>query len=277
MRYSLQKNPKKLFLLDLGNSRLNGGIFFVDKIYSKFSMPSKSGCSLEDYLTWFSQILSGEKIDDIGGVAISSVVPEDTPVLLKACQHFFTHAQSIVELDPTHTAIELCCETPTEVGADRVANFLGARHFFPQEKFPEHAILIFDCGTATTAGVLNSQNQFVGGLIAPGLQTSLEGLRLKASQLSGLDVPLIRPSKILGTNTIDNIQAGIYFSALGLMRELKNQLQTRRQFEKLIVIGTGGFSGLFKDEQIFDFHEPDLILWGLVEFWCHQFSEGGVA
>jgi type III pantothenate kinase len=279
MIFQAQMTPLKLFLLDLGNSRLNGGIFFAQQFHSKFSMPSKSGASVNDYMEWFQKILAAEASkEEITGVVISSVVPEETPILLEACRQFFTQAKAVLELNPTETSIELCCDHPSEVGADRVANMLGARHFFPQENFPYQDILIFDCGTATTAEILTAKNEFIGGLIAPGLKTSLEGLKLKASKLSGLEVPLIRPLKVLGTSTVDNIQAGIYFSALGLMKEMIHQLKKskpekpEKPEKRVIVIGTGGFSGLFKEEGVFDLHEPDLILWGLVEFWVEKFS-----
>jgi type III pantothenate kinase len=235
-------------------------------------MPSKAGFLIEDYKKWFREIINQDSdqtdlmADLINGVVISSVVPDDTPMLLRACREFFPHAE-ILELKPTETKIKLSCDEPSDVGADRVATMLGAQSLFPKQN-----LLIFDCGTATTAGFLTAEGEFIGGLIAAGLKTSLEGLTLKASQLSNLEISLIRPvnlqAEILGKNTIDNIQAGIYYSALGLMKEVIFRLAQDSVFKNnLRVIGTGGFSGFFKEEGVFDHWEPDLLLWGLVAFW----------
>jgi type III pantothenate kinase len=266
-----------LLLLDIGNSRLNGGIFFGDKLISTFSIPSKTGASCNEYKQWFREVFEREYHKNqelISGVVVSSVVPEDTPVLLQACREFCSQAKTILELKPTETSIKLCCDNPSEVGADRVSAMLGARFLHSISSKERHRnMVIFDCGSATTAQMLTQDGEFVGGLIAPGLKTSLEALTLKASQLGGLRMDVVRPTKIFGTNTVDNIQAGIYYAALGLIKEVIFRLEQESKYSDWLVIGTGGFSGLFKEEKIFDIHEPNLVLWGLVAFWFEKGAE----
>ncbi len=252
-----------IVVFDLGNSRLKGAIYTDEKgLYSRasFSFPalSHSPSSKDALREWLRQNFSEKKT--IEKVIISSVAPSKTPVLLEVCEDFFGF-EKVKRFTPLSTSIELCCDCPSEVGEDRAAAFLGARAFF----IHEGNFLVFDCGTATTAGFVNQHNQFTGGAILPGMGLALEALTMKAENLKALNVPLIKPPKALGTNTIDNIQSGLYYSTLGFMKEIKQEVLSLYGASQ--VIGTGGVSALFQEDGIFDFHNPDLVLWGLAAFW----------
>ncbi len=251
-----------IVVFDLGNSRLKGAIYSEEKgLYSRASFSFEGldpSLSIENALReWILDHFSERK--SIHNVMISSVAPSKTPFLLRVCGNLFG-VEKIQRFTPLSTSIQLCCDFPEEVGEDRVAAFLGARAFFVQEG----SFLVFDCGTATTAGFVNQHNQFTGGAILPGMRLGLDALTMNAENLRMLNVPLLKPLKALGTNTVDNIQSGLYYSTLGFMKEIKHAACSLYGSSR--VIGTGGFSSLFQEAGIFDFYDPDLVLWGLAAF-----------
>ena len=122
--------------------------------------------------------------------------------------------------------------------------------------------MVLDFGTAITVCVVTAKREYLGGLIVPGLRLSMEALEQNTARLPTVEIKV--PDALVGRTTVENIQAGLYYSALGMCKEVVARLKAGGQVsDQVKVIGTGGFSRLFLEEGIFDAHEPDLVLKGL--------------
>ena len=155
------------------------------------------------------------------------------------------------------TGLKLEVKNPLEVGSDRIATAIAAI-----EQFPNKNIIVIDYGTATTHCAISKNKAFLGGTITPGIKISMEALSQNTAKLPTVEI--VTPQETLGKTTVSNIQAGIYYSQLGASKSIiANISREAFQGEKPIVIGTGGFARLFKDENIFDAIVPDLVLLGL--------------
>ena len=148
---------------------------------------------------------------------------------------------------------------PKEVGADRIADAVGAIKMFPEKN-----LIVADFGTATTICGITKNKEFLGGNIIPGVRLSMEALEERTAQLPSVEI--LPPRNALGRTTIESIQSGLYWSNVGMVRELVGRI-TEEEFanEPPLVVATGGFAQLFNRERLFDEVVPDLILTGLRE------------
>jgi type III pantothenate kinase len=157
------------------------------------------------------------------------------------------------------TGLKIGYRDPKEVGADRIADAVGAIKLFPRRN-----LIVADFGTATTMCAITRDKEFLGGNIIPGVRLAMEALETKTAQLPSVEI--IPPASALGRSTIESIQAGLYWSNVGMVRELVARISAEVFADEApLVIGTGGFSQLFSREKLFDHVVPDLILTGLME------------
>jgi type III pantothenate kinase len=141
--------------------------------------------------------------------------------------------------------------------ADRIANAVGATHLYPNQH-----VIVIDFGTATTFNVVHANRDYLGGLILSGLRIAMEALEKNTARLPTVEI--VRPTVLVGRSTIECIQSGLYFGHLAIVKELSREIRAQAfGGEPAVVIGTGGFSRLFEQEQVFDVVLPDLILMGL--------------
>lgn len=248
-----------LLAIDIGNTQLFAGLFINDEVVLRFRQSSRGKMSSDEYGLFLRNILreNGYNPDDVESLVISSVVPDLQYSINSACLKYFNQAPLILKAG-VKTGLKIQVHNPQEVGADRIANAIAAEHLYPNKNK-----LIVDYGTATTFCVVTDKAQWRGGLIVPGLRLSMEALESNTAKLPKVEIT--KPDVIVGRNTIENIQSGLYYSALGMTREVINRV--REEYfngDDLMVIGTGGFSHLFESEGIFDVIEPDLVLIGLL-------------
>jgi type III pantothenate kinase len=153
------------------------------------------------------------------------------------------------------TGVAIHVDNPLEVGADRIVNCVAAHHAYGGPT------IIVDFGTATTFDVVTADATYIGGVIAPGLNISAEALFARAARLPRVDVK--RPDRVIGTNTVVNMQSGIYFGYLGLvdgiLARIKREVPDLRR-----VVATGGLASLFAEEsEHIDEVDSELTLKGL--------------
>lgn len=199
---------------------------------------------------------NGIKATDIHATAVSSVVPgydytiKHTISLYLKSQYFFLQAG-------VKTGLNIKYKNPNEVGADRIANSIGAVHAFPNKN-----LIIVDMGTATTLDAITKKRDYLGGAILAGMRLNMASLHTNTAKL--IEVDIEKPASFVGRTTRESIQAGLFYGQLGALKELING--TKREVfgkEEVLIIGTGGFSNLFKDNALFDVILSDLVLQGL--------------
>jgi type III pantothenate kinase len=244
--------------LDVGNSQLFGGVFDGDIIQVRFRHETKLSGSSDDLGLFLKSVLRENGVDtgQIKQIAICSVVPSIDYSLRAACIKYFSIEPFIVQAG-VKTGLKIKYRNPLEVGADRITNAIAAVQMFPQKN-----ILAVDLGTATTICAINKDKEYLGGVIMPGMRTSMNALQSSAAKL--FSVEIVSPETIIGRSTMESIQSGLYYSQLGLIREVIQRI-TQETFSNQapVVIGTGGFAYLFEKEKIFTAIIPDLVLHGL--------------
>jgi type III pantothenate kinase len=247
-----------LLALDIGNTQLFGGVVYQNEILLRFRRTSRDAGSSDEYGLFLKNALRENNIDpaDIKHIAISSVVPDLNHTIASACIKYFNLRPLILDAG-VKTGLKILVHNPKELGADRVANAVGAIHLHPNQN-----LVIFDLGTANTVCLISKNKEYLGGLISPGLRLSMEVLEERTAKLPSVEIKV--PETIFGKNTVEQIQAGLYYSVLGMVKEVVTEVH-KNSFsgQDFRVIGTGGFSRLFEQSGIFDVIESDLVLVGL--------------
>jgi type III pantothenate kinase len=253
-----------LLALDVGNTQIFGGVYYEEDLKLTFRRTSSIRASSDEFGTSFRVTLreNGVDPDEIDMAAICSVVPDAVHSLRNCFRKYFGFEPFLLQ-PGVKTGLKIRYRNPLEVGADKIANAIGAL-----ARFPGRNLLIVDFGTATTLCAVSKDKEYLGGIITPGINTSMEVLESKTARLPTVEI--LRPSEVLGRSTVESIQSGLYYGALATVRFLASAV-TAELFtgDPPMIVGTGGFGRLFEDEQLFDEFVPELPLIGLrraVEF-----------
>jgi len=247
-----------LLCLDVGNTHILGGVFDNNKLVARFRYATHLIGTADQFGIFLINILQTHKIEvnQIKSTVVSSVVPGCDFTIKHTISRYLGSPYFFLQVG-VKTGLNIKCKNPNEVGADRIANAIGAVKAFPGKN-----LAIIDMGTATTIDVITKGRDYLGGAILPGLRLGMESLHANTAKL--MEVTIETPTTYVGRTTRDSIQVGLYFGQLGGLKELL--AGTKQEIfpdEEMVVIGTGGFARLFKDKSLFDALMPDLVLEGL--------------
>ena len=248
-----------ILCLDIGNSHIFGGIFEGDKLRQTFRKASKTGASSDELGVFFRAVLKENGIEpaSITHISMCSVVPELIYTISASCQKYFDMRPFILQAGVS-TGLKIRYRNPLEVGSDRIANAIAGINLFPNEN-----LLIVDLGTATTMCAIGEKQEYLGGVIIPGLRMSMEALDRGTSKLGSVEI--VHPAESLGRTTMTSIQSGLYYGHLGALNEISSRvINDVFHGEKPRIVATGGFAALFESANIFDEIVPDLVLQGLL-------------
>jgi len=229
-----------LLVIDVGNTSITFGVFNNDNLISSFNFKTNKKSNTERFSLNLVKKFSENSIDPslINASIISSVVPELKDVIYKTIKNI-TGFEPIEVSHSSKTNMSILYDNPKEIGADRIVNSVAAYSLFKK------SIIVVDFGTATTFDCISAEGAYLGGAIAPGIKISSDALTLSASKLPRVDIE--KPRNIIGKNTVESMQAGIFYGYVslvdGLIRYLKKSMQTNP-----VVISTGGFSKIISDE-----------------------------
>jgi type III pantothenate kinase len=248
-----------LLAIDIGNTHTVFGVFNKKRLLAEWRVTSSHQRTEDEVgaqLIAFLQQLAvpSKKIDAIG---ISSVVPNLTDTYVEMGKKYFKITPLVVsaELD---LGIAVKYDDPSQVGADRLCNAIAG---YAQYKGP---LIIIDFGTATTFDILAKNGDYLGGVIAPGIETSAADLHRRAAKLPKIELHI--PKKIIATDTVSSMQAGILYGAIDAMEGMVKRLQkeiVKREGKAARVIATGGFSTFVsKHSTVIEAVEPSLVLEG---------------
>lgn len=248
-----------ILVFDVGNSETTIGLFTAEMLRGHWRIVTSVPRTADEIGVLIGSLLQrgGYGTDRIDGVAIGSVVPAVTGPLLEACARYLPASSSIVVDAMAGLPIKLDVDEPMTVGADRIINTLAASRLFGRD------CIVVDLGTATTFDCITAEGVFIGGVIAPGVQTSADTLTRKTSKLPATE--LVVPQRAIGRRTEDCIRSGVIYGAAdsidGIVRRIKAEWPHR---ETPLVVATGGFAEMLgKICREFDRVEPHLTLQGL--------------
>lgn len=194
----------------------------------------------DEYGILIRNLLQTEGVESkaITGIVIASVVPPIDWILRQFCERYFNQKPLFIE-PGVKTGLPILTDNPGEVGADRVANCVGAFHQYGGP------CIVVDFGTATNFDVVSAQGEFLGGAIAPGLNISAEALFSRAARLPRVEIK--QPPKVIGTNTIDNLQIGLFYGHIGLVDGILDRMIAELGTGTKC-IATGGLARLIASE-----------------------------
>ncbi|MEK6730936.1 MAG: type III pantothenate kinase [Pseudomonadota bacterium] len=247
-----------ILCLDVGNSNIFGGIFENDKIIFRFRYDTRNTTTSDELGLFLKSVLRENNItiQEIKKIAICSVVPQLDYSLIAACKKYFDIEPFGLQVG-VKTGIKIKTAAPAEVGADLISGVIAATY-----RFPNKPIVVVDFGTVTTFAVMNAKKEFLGAVFLPGLRVAMESLRNNTAKL--FQVEIKKPHDIVGRDTSECIQSGLYYGHLGAIHEIVSRIKQEICCDQdPVIIGTGGFAHLFVDEKIFTVIEPDLVLEGL--------------
>jgi len=229
-----------LLVIDVGNSNIVLGVYDGERLLRSWRLSTDKSRTSDEYSvllhTLFGQ--TGLAFSSIKATIISSVVPPLTGVMEAISRDIFKLAPCVVGPGIT-TGMPILYDNPQEVGADRIVNAVAG---YEKHRCP---LVIVDFGTATTFDYVNAKGEYCGGAIAPGLAISLEALVQRASKLPRVDIA--KPPFVIAKNTINSMQAGIFFGYVGLVDGIVDAIRAECQ-EKFRVVATGGLASLIAPE-----------------------------
>ena len=249
-----------ILVLDVGNSQIYCGVFQQEELISQFRYASTGQSTSDEIGVFLRSALRENGVDPeaVQIVAISSVVPELNYTLRSCCQKYFSLEPMILR-PGLKTGLKIAYKDPKEVGSDRIADAMGAIKLFPDRN-----LVVVDFGTATTVCAITKDRVFLGGNIMPGIRLAMEALEAKTAKMPSVEIKPTRTA--VGKTTTESIQSGLYWSNVGMVRELVSRISAESfADEPPLVIATGGFANLFHREDLFDHVVSDLILVGLIE------------
>ncbi|MFC3087727.1 MULTISPECIES: type III pantothenate kinase [Tabrizicola] len=246
-----------LLAIDCGNTNTVFSIWDGSRFLATWRIATDHRRTADEYFVWLSSLMAIRKVEaEITEAIISSTVPRVVFNLRVLCDRYFNCRPLVVGKPDCRLPVAPRVDQGTTVGPDRLVNTVAG--------FARHGgdLIVVDFGTATTFDVVDSDGAYVGGVIAPGVNLSLEALHMAAAALPHIDVA--RPARAIGTNTVACMQSGVYWGYVGLVEGIVREIRRERE-RPTKVIATGGLASLFaQGTELFHQIEDDLTMHGLV-------------
>ncbi len=245
-----------LLAIDCGNTNTVFSIWDGKAFVGTWRASTEWQRTADQYYVWLMTLMRLHDIDvPITDMIISSTVPRVVFNLRVLADRYFNTRPFVVGKADCLLPVDVRVDEGTQVGPDRLVNTVAGFDLFGGD------LIMVDFGTATTFDVVDSDGAYIGGVIAPGVNLSLEALHQAAAALPHVDIS--KPQKVVGTNTVACMQSGVFWGYVGLVREICARIKAERARE-MRVISTGGLAPLFQQsEALFDAFQDDLTMHGL--------------
>jgi type III pantothenate kinase len=250
-----------LLAIDVGNTNTKFAVYDGMTWRSQWRVATHSSRTADEYAPWLSQVmaLSGLSFSDVKSCIISTVVPQAL-FNLRNLSRRYVGAEPLVVGEPgVKLGIEVRIDKPSEAGADRLVNAVGA--------FVDHGgpAIVIDSGTATTFDIVGPDGAFEGGVILPGINLSLQALHDAAARLPRVEIR--DPGRIIGKDTVTAMQSGIYWGSIDMIEGLVRRIKAEYG-KPMITIATGGVASLYEGGfPSIDHFDQDLTSRGLLEIF----------
>jgi type III pantothenate kinase len=248
-----------ILAVDVGNTNLVFALVGNGEIKARWRIATDPRRTADQYSVWLHQLLELEGLSraDVSGVIIGTVVPRALHNLVVLSEKYFRLTPLVAGQGAASWPLHLDVDEPQNVGADRALNAIAAH--------AKHAgdLLIIDFGTATTFDIVSETGAYSGGIIAPGINLSLDALVSAAAKLPRIAIEAPANVSVIGRTTESQMLIGIYWGYIAMIEGLVERI--RRELDRpMTVVATGGLATLFdKHTQAFDVIEPDLTIQGL--------------
>ena len=259
-----------ILTLDIGNSNIKTALFDGEEMAHYWRVSTSMSKTSDEYGILLMNMFAHEGVSpkDVEGIVISSVVPTINFTIEHMCQNYF-HMQPMMVAPGIKTGINIKYENPRELGSDRIANAVAA---YAQYGGP---CIFIDFGTATTFGVVDENGSFLGGSIFPGIKVASEALVSGTAKLPRFAIE--KPESVIGRTTLTNLQSGMYYGYVGLVKHIVQKMKQELGRQDAIVVATGGMALLISEEsKVIDKLDGLLTLKGLRMIYERNKAEGRI-
>ena len=251
-----------LLAIEQGNTNTLFAVHDGKEWIAKWRTATDAMRTADEYAVWLHQLFEmrgqGLNMKDLDGCIISSVVPQSIFNLRNLARRYL-NIEPLVIGENAELGIEVRIAKPSEAGADRLVNAVGASLVYRGD------LLLIDSGTATTFDIVSGDGAFEGGLIAPGINLSLQALHEAAAKLPRIAIQ--KPENVIGKGTVEAMQSGVFWGYISLIEGLIGRIKAEWG-KPMTVVGTGGVASLFEGAtDSIDHFDPDLTIRGLLEIW----------
>ena len=252
-----------LLAIDAGNTNVVFALLEGREIKARWRIATDPRRTADEYAVWLSQLLTLEGYDrgQVNGVIIATVVPRALHNLQTLARKYFNAEPLIAGEPPVEWGMALDVLEPKSVGADRAVTMIAA-HALQQGD-----LIVIDFGTATTLDVVDYTGAYKGGIIAPGINLSLDALVTAAAKLPRIAIEAPADTSVIGRDTVSQMQIGIFWGYVAMIEGLVARMKAEVG-RPITVVATGGLAILFEQHTtMFDVVEPDLTIQGLAILW----------
>jgi type III pantothenate kinase len=256
-----------LLAIDVGNTNTVFALYRKRRALGQWRISTMRERTADEYAAALTTLmaLKGYRHDDVSAAVIASVVPQALTPLKSMCRDVFNCLAQVVGEDLGIT-IPVLIDNPREVGADRLVNAVAAHARY------DGPLIVVDFGTATTFDVIDEAGRYCGGVIATGINLSLEALHRAAAKLPRIAVQ--RPPQVIGRSTVTAMQSGVFWGYVSMVEGMVARIKEEFGAE-MKVIATGGLAGLFADAtDVIEQVDRDLTMAGLVELFYTDRPQG---
>lgn len=243
-----------ILTIDIGNTNTELGMFEGDQLKEHYRIQTDP-LRTPDELALMYRGLIGEN-PQLTGIAMCSTSPSALRETRYMLEKYYGEVRSVIVEPGTKTGVGVQTDNPKEVGTDRIMNTLAAFTLFGGPS------IVVDFGTSTNFDVVSAKGEFIGGALAPGIETSIEALAQRAAQLR--KVELIKPRSVIGKNTVEALQSGTYFGFTGQVDGVVTKIIDELGGDVTSVVATGGLARIVLEESVtITDYVPELTLVGL--------------
>ena len=249
-----------LLAIEQGNTNTVFAVHDGSEWIAQWRSATDPSRTADEYGVWLSQFLAMKELvlRDLDGCIISSVVPQSI-FHLRNLSRRYLHTEPLVIGENARLGVEIRIDKPSEAGADRLVNAVGAHAAY------SGALIIVDSGTATNFDVVAADGAFEGGVIAPGINLSMQALHQAAARLPR--VAIQRPGSVIGRDTVTAMQSGVFWGYMALIEGMIDRIRTEYG-APMTVVATGGVASLFEGAtDKIDIFDPDVTIRGMLEVW----------
>lgn len=259
-----------LLAVDVGNTNAKFALFEGEKLVARWRIATDDRRTADEYAVWLHQLLrmEGHERSDVTDVIIATVVPRALHNLQLLASKYFGVEPLIAGRGSVGWGIQLKVDEPHAVGADRAVNAIAAQALVPGKDK-----LVISFGTATTYDHIGPDGSYRGGIIAPGVNLSLEALVAAAAKLPRIAIEAPATDTVIGRTTESQMLIGIYWGYVAMVEGLSARMKAEIG-APMTVIATGGLAGLFQEHShLFDIVDTDLTLNGLARLYAQRTPE----
>jgi type III pantothenate kinase len=244
-----------LLCIDIGNTNTVLATFEGEKIVHSWRIKTDAHATADEMGLLYRGLLAADAVA-LTGIAACSTVPAALRSLRTMLQRYYAGVPTVIVEPGVRTGVQLAIDNPKEVGADRVVNTLAAFTLYGGPS------IVVDFGTSTNFDVVSARGEFLGGVLAPGIEISVDALASRAAQLR--KVELVKPPRVIGKNTVECLQSGVVYGFAGQVDGVVRGIMAELGGPVTAVIATGGLAPIVIEECLtVTNHEPMLTLIGL--------------